>query len=62
MDLDKGVKEDAGDVKARIFDYVVGLLGVKGVVAIGGAISCYILYQMWQRFRNPPDRIKFARQ
>jgi len=62
MDIDKGVKEEAGDVKARIFDYVVGLLGVKGVVAIGGAISCYILYQMWQRFRNPPDRIKFARQ
>lgn len=62
VDIGRGVKDESGDLKGQVFDYVVGLLGVKGVVAIGGAISCYILYQIWLRFRNPPDRVKFARQ
>jgi hypothetical protein len=62
MDIGKGVKDDSEDVKNQVFDYVVGLLGVKGVLAIGGAISCYIIYNMWKRFKDPPNRIKFARQ
>jgi hypothetical protein len=62
VDISKGVKDDSGDVKGQVFDYVVGLLGVKGVVAIGGAISCYILYHMWKRYKDPPNRVRFARR
>lgn len=54
-----GTAEEAHSGKSRMFNYVVELLGDKGVLAIGGAIFCYIIYKIWTRFSNPPHQLKF---
>ncbi len=46
--------------KAKLFDRIVGILGDKGVLLIGTAIACYMLFQMWKRFTNPPNQIIFT--
>jgi hypothetical protein len=43
-----GTLEDSGNRKTRLFNALVGLLGDKGVLAIGGAIAAYLLYKICQ--------------
>lgn len=54
-----GTAEEAHSGKSRMFNYIVELLGDKGVLAVGGAISFYIIYKIWTRFSNPPHQLKF---
>ena len=54
-----GTVEEAHSSKTRAFNYIVGLLGDKGIIAIVTLISCYLLYKIWGRFSNPPMQIKF---
>ena len=44
--------------KAKTFDFLVGSLGDKGVLAIGVLGSCYLVYKIWNRFSNPPNQTK----
>ncbi len=59
IEIANGTVEEATSGKTRTFNYVVGLLGDKGVIAIGALISAYLLYKIWKRFSNPPNQIKF---
>ena len=58
IDIANGVAEEAHSRKARLFYNVVGLLGDKGVLAVGGLVSCFLIYKIWTRFSNPPGQIK----
>ncbi|OQP47464.1 hypothetical protein A4H97_08205 [Niastella yeongjuensis] len=54
-----GTLEDSGNRKTRAFNALVGLLGDKGVLAVGALIACYLIYKIWTRFKNPPNQTKF---
>jgi len=53
-----GTVEISGYGKARAFDALLGFLGNKGVLAVGGAITAYILYKIWLRYSNPPNQTR----
>lgn len=54
-----GTVEASHSGKAMLFDYVIGLLGDKGVLAVGIFFSGYLGYRIWIRYKNPPNQIKF---
>lgn len=54
-----GTLEDSGNRKTRLFNALVGLLGDKGVLAVGAAVTAWIGYKIWTRFKNPPNQTKF---
>lgn len=58
IEIANGTVEEATSGKVRAFNYVVGLLGDKGVIAIGALVSAYFLFKIWNRFSNPPGQIK----
>jgi len=51
----------SGDYKERIFFYLLGILGTKGILAIGIAIVGYIGFKIWKRAGDPPFRTKLIR-
>jgi hypothetical protein len=53
-----GTLEDSGNRKTRAFNALVGLLGDKGVLAVGAAIAAYLVYKIWSRYSNPPNQLK----
>ena len=53
-----GTLEDSGNRKTRLFNALVGLLGDKGVLAVGAAIAAYLVYKIWSRYSNPPNQLK----
>ena len=57
INLTNGTANESVRGKARMFDAVVGFLGDKGVLAVGGLISCLLLYTLWKRFKNPPNQL-----
>lgn len=59
VDIASGTVEEASSGKTMVFNYFVGLLGDKGVIAIGSLVACFLLYKIWTRFTNPPNQIKF---
>ena len=58
IEIANGTVEEATSGRVRTFNYVVGLLGDKGVIAIGALISAYLFYRIWKRFSNPPNQTK----
>lgn len=58
IEIANGNVEEASSGKVRAFNYIVGLLGDKGVFAVGTLISGYLIYKCWSRFTNPPNQIK----
>ncbi len=59
INIENGSLEEAGNRKARAFNALIGLLGDKGVLAVGVLIVCYLGYKIWTRFKNPPTQTKF---
>jgi len=59
IDIANGTLEDSGNRKTRLFNALVGLLGDKGVLAVGAAITAWIGYKIWTRFKNPPNQTRF---
>lgn len=55
-----GTASEGTNGKARLFNSIVGILGDKGVLFIGGGVTCYILFQMWKRYTNPPNQVRFT--
>jgi hypothetical protein len=53
-----GTIEEAHSSKTRLFNNIVELLGDKGVLAVGVLGTCYLLYKIWTRFKNPPNQLK----
>lgn len=49
----------ASNGKARLFYEILSYLGDKGVIALGVAISAYILFRIWKRYTNPPNRVRY---
>jgi hypothetical protein len=43
--------------KGRFFYSILNLIGDKGVLLIGTAISAFLIYKIWTRFKNPPNQI-----
>jgi len=58
VDIANGTVEEASSGRVRTFNYIIGLLGDKGVLLIGTLISGYLIYKIWKRFSNPPNQIK----
>lgn len=54
--------EQARNGKTKLFNIVIAHLGVTGVWAIGALIAGYIIYKIYLRFTNPPNRIRFVPQ
>jgi hypothetical protein len=49
-----GTSDEMSSGKGKVFQYLVGLIGVTGVILLGIAICSWIIYKMWSRFKNPP--------
>lgn len=56
-----GGADDAGDVKAQLFVYLLNRLGQKGILAVGIAIAGYIVFKIWKRAANPPHLVRLVR-
>jgi hypothetical protein len=59
--VDRTHQDEDGDAKARLFLYLLNLIGVKGVLAIGIGVCGYILFKIWKRFSNPPYVVRLER-
>jgi len=59
LKIANGTVEEATDGKQKTFNDIIGALGSKGVLAIGGVLLCYLVYKAWKRFSNPPHRLLF---
>ncbi|MDR6560029.1 MULTISPECIES: hypothetical protein [unclassified Arcicella] len=55
--IENGTIEEANSNKAKVFNYVVGLLGDKGVIAVGLSMAIFFIYKIWTRYKNPPNQI-----
>lgn len=53
-----GTAKEVHSAKARLLNYLIGLLGDKGVLGLGTIISAYLIYKIWQRFSNPPNQTR----
>src|SRR5260370_33933960 len=60
-DQKHGGTDEGGDAKARLFLYLLNLLGEKGVLAIGIGICGYIGFKIWKRASNPLYRVRLVR-
>jgi|GEM_PF-2254634 len=60
-DAKHGGKEGSGDYKERIFFYLLGILGTKGILAVGIAVCAYIGVKIAKRAGDPPFRTKLVR-
>jgi hypothetical protein len=58
IEIKNGTVEETHSANTKVFNYAVGLLGDKGVIAAGALTSCYLLYKTWKRFSNPPNQVK----
>lgn len=58
--LANGTAEEAHSSKSRTFNFVVELLGEKGVILIGTVISLFLIYKIWTRFKNPPNQTRLV--
>ncbi len=56
IDMKNGVYVKSHGSKARAFDFLVELIGDKGVIALGILFASYLIYNMLKRFKNPPNR------
>jgi hypothetical protein len=59
LKIANGTVEKATNGKQKLFNNVVGALGDKGVLILGGLLLCYLGYKAWTRFSNPPNRLLF---
>lgn len=60
IDLANGTAEEAHSGKTRTFNFVVDLLGAKGVIFVGTVISAFLIYKIWTRFKNPPNQTRLV--
>jgi hypothetical protein len=58
IELENGTASGPTSGKARIFNLIVGTIGDKGVIIVGGLIVSFLLYKVWSRFSNPPHQTK----
>lgn len=59
IDVENGRVEETSSGQIMAFNYLVGLLGDKGVIAVGSLVASFLLYKIWTRFTNPPNQTKF---
>jgi len=60
LKLASGTAAPARNGKEELFNELVGTLGDKGVLAVGGLGLAYLLYKVWTRFTNPPFHQRFV--
>jgi hypothetical protein len=60
LEIANGKVEETSDGKTKLFNYVVGLLGDKGVILVGGLIILYLIYKIRGRYSNPPNQLKLS--
>jgi hypothetical protein len=53
-----GTATSGSGAKGRLFNYVIGFLGEKGVLAVGIAIALYLVYKIRARYSNPPNQLR----
>ncbi|GGD57630.1 hypothetical protein GCM10011514_22160 [Emticicia aquatilis] len=58
--LANGTAEEAHSGKTKTFNFVVELLGDKGVILVGTAISAFLIYKICTRFKNPPNQTRLV--
>jgi hypothetical protein len=58
IEIANGTARESHSGKTRIVNYLIGLIGDKGVIAVGAIISVYLIYKIWSRFSNPPSQTK----
>jgi hypothetical protein len=46
--------------RTRLFHSIIKVLGTNGVLIVGLAIIGFILYKIWNRYKNPPVQTKFV--
>ncbi|WP_336514721.1 hypothetical protein [Pollutibacter soli] len=59
LEIANGTAEEPRNGKEIFFNYVIGLLGDKGVIAVGLVISAIIVYKMRPLFLKPPQQQKY---
>lgn len=62
LEIANGTATEASGRKGRAFQNIIGMLGDKGVLLIGTAITAYIGYEIWKRYKNPPIQIQLVPQ
>lgn len=57
-----GTAETGGSGKTQAYYALLEFLGDKGVLAVGGALACYLLYKIWTRATKPPHQLRLLPQ
>jgi hypothetical protein len=57
---DEPTTESSGRAKGRFIMAIVRMLGTTGVLLLGFAISAYVAYMIWTRYKNPPVQTKLV--
>jgi hypothetical protein len=57
LDMANGTAEESHSGKGRMLNKIVEILGDKGVLIVGGAITAYLIYQIYKRYKNPPNMV-----
>ncbi len=61
LEILSGTVEEPSSGKAQLFNNIIGWLGDKGVLIIGGVVCILICYKIWLRFTNPPNQTNFVK-
>lgn len=59
LEMANGEDPESHSRKGRIFKMIIDVLGDKGVLLLGAAISAFFLYKIYTRYTNPPAQLKF---
>lgn len=57
--IENGTAVEITSRKERLFRNIIGTLGDKGVILVGTAISIFLIFKIWTRFKNPPTQVRF---
>lgn len=58
LQIANGTADQITSRKGRVYQNIVSMLGDKGVILVGTAISVFLIYKIWTRFKNPPTQVK----
>jgi hypothetical protein len=58
IEIAKEGVDDSARGRFRLINYLLELLGDKGIIAVGAIVVSYLGYNIWKRYSNPPRQMR----